>query len=87
MADSKKKAQILAGVPYTCITARDAVSDTGLRAYAYQSDLLIGSVDPKTLRLQIRPDWETASQPFLHAYRESLRQATQEKLAARTTPL
>ena len=73
------KPQILHGVPYTVNNLSQAL--------AYQPDapspFLFGTVhvaESKTT-LQLAPDWRTAAQPFLEAYRESLRLKTVEKLA------
>ena len=74
---SQSKPQILHGVPYTVNNLSQAL--------AYQPGavpLLFGEVQtgaPATL--QLAPDWRTTAQPFLLAYRESLRLKTEEKLA------
>jgi hypothetical protein len=80
------KPQILRGVPY--------IVNELSQILAYQPDaepLILGTVvspvDPKDPKvIQLHPDWRATAQPFLLAYRESLRVKTEEKLAsARTT--
>jgi hypothetical protein len=68
------KPQILHGVPY--------IVNELSQAFAYDTEpLLLGTVvSPKGIQLQ--PDWRTKAQPFLLAYRKSLRLKTEEKLAA-----
>lgn len=83
------KPQILHGVPYT-------VNELSL-AYAYQPDALtpfhfgtavLLNQDPKAPKgIQLDPEWKTKAQPFLQAYRESLKCKTEQKLATRTTTL
>ena len=70
------KPQILHGVPYTVNNLSQAL--------AYQpgaSPLLFGTVAESKTTLQLASDWRTTAQPFLEAYRESLRLKTVEKLA------
>lgn len=72
------KPQILHGVPY--------LVNELYQAFAYQPDskpLLFGTVvSPQGSKgIQLQPEWRTTAQPFLLAYRESLRLKTEEKLA------
>jgi hypothetical protein len=86
---SMSKPQILHGVPYT-------VNELS-NAYAYQPNALASfhfgtavtlNQDPKAPKgIQLDPDWRTKAQPFLDAYRESLKLKTEQKLATRTTTL
>lgn len=77
------KPQILHGVPY--------IVNELSQAFAYATEpLLFGTVvspmDPKAPKgIQLQPDWRTMAQPFLLAYRESLRLKTEEKLALART--